>query len=278
MSGNHLHEHTLREAAACRDGCLDIAGVALNLAAMDRLGVPLRRYRSDLARMVTAVADYRRALPRSASGGDFAACLAHVLARDMSFRGDTATYDDLQNANLMRVMDRRKGLPVALGILYIHAARGQGWLAGGLATPGHFLICVSINGTRSILDPFNAGNTVDPRQLRDLFSRAGQAMPGPDALRMLPDQDVLLRLQNNIKLRLLQDGRLAEALAVLDRMRLLAPDRAVLLFESGIVNAQAGHLGIASCQLKHFLEQNSATEPQRVKAALLLQQVQNRLN
>ncbi len=33
------------------------------------------------------------------------------------YHGDTLTCHDLQNANPMRVIDRRKGLPVALGIL-----------------------------------------------------------------------------------------------------------------------------------------------------------------
>ena len=51
-----------------------------------------------------------------------------------------STYDDPQNADLMAVIDRRRGLPVALGILYIHAARAAGLEASGLNTPDHFLL------------------------------------------------------------------------------------------------------------------------------------------
>ncbi len=42
--------------------------------------------------------------------------LSRVIAGTFSYQGDRQTYDDLQNANLMRVIDRRKGLPVALAI------------------------------------------------------------------------------------------------------------------------------------------------------------------
>ena len=64
--------------------------------------------------------------------------LAEVIARSYGYRGDTESYDDLQNADLVRVIERRKGLPVALSILYLDVARRQGWEAEGLAFPGAF--------------------------------------------------------------------------------------------------------------------------------------------
>jgi len=57
------------------------------------------------------------------------AALTQVMAEEHGYGGDRQHYDDLQNANLIRVIDRRRGLPVALGILYLHAARAQGWRA-----------------------------------------------------------------------------------------------------------------------------------------------------
>ena len=46
-----------------------------------------------------------------------ARALNEIILLKHGYSGDELTYDDLQNANLMRVIDRRKGLPVALGIL-----------------------------------------------------------------------------------------------------------------------------------------------------------------
>ena len=59
--------------------------------------------------------------------------LAEVIARSYGYRGDSETYDDLQNADLVRVIERRKGLPVALSILYLarrpraRAGRPRAW-------------------------------------------------------------------------------------------------------------------------------------------------------
>src|SRR3546814_19245031 len=77
----------------------------------------------------------------------------------------------------MRVIDRRKGLPVALGILYMHAARAQGWPAVGLNFPGHFLLRLERHGERAILDPFNEGRVHGATELLDLL----KAMQGQDA-------------------------------------------------------------------------------------------------
>ena len=71
-----------------------------------------------------------------------AAALTAVIAGAEGYCGDDETYDDLQNANLISVIDRRRGLPVALGIIYLQVARAQGWQATGLAFPGHFLISI----------------------------------------------------------------------------------------------------------------------------------------
>lgn len=44
-----------------------------------------------------------------------------------------------RDADLIRVIDRRPGLPVSLTILYVAAARRIGWHADVLNTPGHVM-------------------------------------------------------------------------------------------------------------------------------------------
>ena len=65
----------------------------------------------------------------------------------------------------MAVIDRRRGLPVALGILYLHAARAGGLEACGLNTPSHFLLRISLKGQHALIDPFNGGALVDRERL-----------------------------------------------------------------------------------------------------------------
>jgi regulator of sirC expression with transglutaminase-like and TPR domain len=276
MTAGPTPQDTLRTAASLVDQPLDLAEVALAFAAMDQPSVPLERYRAALAAMVDAVSERLTDLPEGSSAGYQAACLGQVLSGDLAFKGDAATYDDLQNANLMRVIDRRKGLPVALGILYIHAARGQGWAGEGLSFPNHFLIRVRIGADQVILDPFNQGRSMDAAALRDMFQGKGALTPA--ATESVPDRHVLMRLQNNIKLRLHQGERFTEALEILEQMRLLAPDLPHLQREAGMINAQIGNLRAAITLLRGYLDDGAGDPADRHQTAQLLQEMEKRLN
>src|SRR6266478_5889566 len=158
--------HFLRELGASGGRILPIVEAALALAAFERPRVDLGRYRDHLRLIARDVGQHPDA------GGDLAArarALNEIILLKYGYSGDALTYDDLQNANLIRVVDRRKGLPVALGILYIHAARAQGWDAAGLAFPGHFLVRLADGADRVIVDPFHGGATCGAAQLRDLL-------------------------------------------------------------------------------------------------------------
>jgi regulator of sirC expression with transglutaminase-like and TPR domain len=205
--------------------------------------------------------------------------LRDVILGKYGYEGDTLTYDDLQNANLMRVIDRRKGLPVALGILFLHAARAQGWDAAGLAFPGHFLVRLEHEGERAILDPFNAGRVLDAAALRDLLkaTAGNQAELDPRHYAPVSDREVLLRLQNNVKLRLMQMRRPEQAVKVVEAMLMFAPKQAALWREAGLVNAHLDNLRTAIAQLERFMTLETG-ETLRHKTALLLQQLKGRLN
>src|SRR6516162_8976814 len=162
----------LRELGGSDGRILPIAEAALVLASFERQRVDFARYRDHLQLIARDVARHPGA------SGDLAArarALNEIILLKYGYSGDELTYDDLQNANLMRVVDRRKGLPVALGILYMHAGRAQGWDIAGLAFPGHFLVRLSEGRERLILDPFHGGQIRGAAELRDLLkAMAGQ--------------------------------------------------------------------------------------------------------
>src|SRR5690242_14093668 len=145
----------LRELGASGERILPIAEAALALASFERPRIAPTRYRQHLRLLARDVGRHPGAA--AGDGAEPAGALNQVIPLKHGYSGDTLTYDDLQNANLMRVVDRRKGLPVALGILYMHAGRAQGWETVGLAFPGHFLIRLSDGPERLILDPFHGG-------------------------------------------------------------------------------------------------------------------------
>ncbi|WP_395023406.1 SirB1 family protein [Dongia sp.] len=273
----------LTAVGALEDSEIRIAEAGLALAAMDRQRSVPESYHEHLAAIDAEMQKTAAELDCSAADdkglANRATTLGKVLAGNFSYQGDRVTYDDLQNANLMRVIDRRKGLPVALAILYIHAARSQGWAIEGVNFPGHFVVRLHNAGKALILDPFAGGEPCTTADLRrKLKAAAGEkAELQPEHYAAVGNRDILLRLENNLKIRLIQEGDLEKAAAALDRMLLIAPKHAPLYREAGLIQARLGNLNAARAALERFLE-ISDNDSQRHHVARLIQDLGQQLN
>jgi regulator of sirC expression with transglutaminase-like and TPR domain len=209
------------------------------LAALDHRAVDLAPYRDHLAKLAEDARAGLAALRRGMSETDaLARSLADTIAVRHGYAGDSATFDDPQNADLIRVIDRRRGLPVSLGILYIETARRLGATARGLNTPGHFLLALGEEERAKVIDPFNAGVLLHPDELRPVLpALQGEAEYGPVSAR-----DVLLRLLNNIRTRALAGKDMVRSLTIMERMVLIAPRRAELWLDLANANRDVGKL------------------------------------
>lgn len=274
---------TEKQLARLKDLCagdgvrLELLEVTLTLSLLQRdEPIDLVPYRQHVAQMSAAVADlvHRRGATPEA--------LSEVIAQSFAYRGDTETYDDLQNADLVRVIERRRGLPVALAILYLQVARDQGWDAEGLNFPGHFLIRVALDGARHVVDPFNDGIVRDAADLRELTRKVlgPNAQPNPSYYDPVADRQVLLRLQNNMRLRLVQREDWAGAMRVVDRMMAIAPDQPVLQYEAGQINVRLDKRRAAIASFERFLllDDGTADPETRQHATDLLQELRRGLN
>lgn len=269
-------EVILRAAGEAAGDEIDLAVTALAFAARRRPEAGDRRYAGHLTELADAVA---AAAARADTADARLAALRRVLVDRYGYQGDRETYDDLRNADLAHVIDRRCGLPVALSILWLHAGRAQGWTLRGVNFPGHFLLQVEAGGERLIFDPFNGGRSLGAPELRELIKALGGpgAELAPEHCAPLPDRGVLLRLQNNIKTRLLQQHDAAQALAVLDGMLLVAPREAALWREAGLLYAQQESLGAARRHLERAAEL-AETRSARQRIAAELAAIRARLN
>ena len=222
------------------DGEIDLAVAALHFA---RTGIAdparaeaVRAHLSELARDAIAMSgglEHAGARLR-------AAALADLLVRKHGYVGDEVQYDRLANASLIRVIERRRGLPVSLGIIWLHCAHSLGWGAHGVAFPGHFLVAIEGSGVPAIVDVFNGGTTLDAQDMRAILKR-GRALERefrPGLLQPMDRRSVLLRLQNNIKARRLGRKQVAAALQCLDDMLLIAPEDVGMWQEAALLNSQ----------------------------------------
>lgn len=257
---------------------IDIAATALQLA---RIDTPDADWRAAEARLTDLARDAARlALSQTDDRPAIRAeTLIGLVALHHGYRGDADTYDDLANANLIKVTERKKGLPVALGVIWLHAAHAAGWPAHGLDFPGHFLIAIEGKGAQAVVDVFSGGTPMDARDLRQLIKR----VEGPDAelrpgvLLPMSARAVLMRLQNNIKLRRLQAGDFAGALACTEDMLRLAPDAATLWREVATMHQRFGHVAAAlRCYQQFLILVPQGEAAARVRAAMTA--LRSRLN
>ena len=236
------------------DAEIDIADAALQLARVDAPTADWSAARDHLSELARAAATLAETIPSDDLGGR-AVALSGLLGARYGYRGDTDTYDDQANANLIRVIERRRGLPVALGVLWLHAARAAGWVGHGVDFPAHFLIALTGERGQVVLDVFHGGTPLNARDLRVLLKRieGEEAELRPGLLRPLSTRRVLLRLQNNIMTRRLQAGDTAGGLACAEDMLRIAPDHAELWRQTAGLHRQLDQIGAALRCYDQFL-------------------------
>ena len=66
--------------------------------------------------------------------------LNRLLFDELQFTGNSEHYSDPRNSFLNEVLDRRTGIPISLGVVYMEVARRANLHAEGINFPGHFLV------------------------------------------------------------------------------------------------------------------------------------------
>jgi hypothetical protein len=99
-----------------------------------------------------------------------AAATAALLGREHGFTGDTTEYDHPDNSMLDLVLERRRGLPILLSVVYAEVGRRAGLPLAGVGLPGHFVTGHFGAVPPVLLDPFGGGAQVtyagDPADVR----------------------------------------------------------------------------------------------------------------
>ena len=278
-AGEIAPEAYLAKLGEAGEGPHDIAVAALMLSALDHPGKKLASYRAHLSEIAHGARVEAEFAPNAERAAE---AVAAVLAGRYGYDGDRMQYETPGNADFLQVIEKRRGLPVALGILYIHAARAAGHESSGLFAPGHFMLRIAVKGSEAFVDPFNAGVALDRERLAGprmgaLF--ADPPAPGePSPFDPVGDTDVLLRLLNNIKGRALKARDMARGLEIARRMTVLAPRRAPLWLDLGRLQEASGALSAARAAFERTLSIASAGDALHNEAALALHALKRRLN
>lgn len=276
FSDPDVAEQWLASLAGVPDEAIDLTGASLALGALER---PWQSLDREVAHLKAITGDLRRSVASGLPLAARAEAINAVLYSRHGYTGDQETYDDLRNANLLSVIERRRGLPIALSILYLHLASSLGWPAEGINFPGHFLVRLGDGPERLMVNPFDEGRAIGAGELRALLKvvEGGNAELKPQHYAPAPKRDILLRLQNNVKIRQIQANRLDDARRTVNRMLLYAPSRPALWHALGILNAETGRPKAAMDALQKVATLDNAGVWQR-QVAQLMQTLRHKLN
>ena len=135
-------EPALDELALALAGELRPVDAAAALDSLDRLGAEVREAADDGGR------------------AGVEACRL-VLGERHGFRGDADDYDSPDNSMLDLVLDRRRGLPILLSVVWIEVARRAGIELRGVGLPGHYVVGAFAGDRPRLVDPFAGGAPLD---------------------------------------------------------------------------------------------------------------------
>jgi regulator of sirC expression with transglutaminase-like and TPR domain len=155
--------------------------------------------------------------------------LNHFFFEELGFAGNREHYDEADNSYLNRVIERRRGIPISLSLLYTEIGRALGLRLAGVAFPGHFLVRLDRSTGASIIDVFDSGRMLSESELQRRLQAAfadARARPLAVYLQPTPQRDVLLRWLSNLKRAHANARDWAQLLKVADRLVALRPTAA----------------------------------------------------
>ena len=267
----------LRRAGSTEDKDIDLAEAALALGLIFLPGLHIDRYRQHLAKLSEQVREEFEERRRSKKKDALelrVQVLRQVIHGENGYCGDEKNDDDIQNANFIRVIERRRGLPVSLGIIYIVLARKMGWVCDGLSFPGHFVIRMERDGERIILDPFKEGQEMNAATLRQLLKSivGTSAELSHNFYDAISNREILLRLENNLKKRLIDHEDYAQAIVAAEAIEAFSPQEYRTYLDKGVLYAKLGQKRAAIAALEAYIAKTPHAQ-EKHQAQLLLQQL-----
>ena len=272
----------LSEIGSQTDDDFNLARAALLLASVSNPSVKLERYLNHIEKLVEETAERYKALLDAGADENIEtrlAALKHTLVDKNGYLGDHDNPDHIQNADLIRVIDRGKGGAVCLSILYTHICNTLGWLAYGISLPSYFAVMIEKDGRRLIFDPFEQCHVLHAADLRRIVKRAmGQdAELSADFYEPVAKRDMIIKLQNLVKTAQIEREDYEGALNSVEAMRALAPKEYRLLLDAGVLLARTNHKTDALEVLQDYISQ-APDARDRQQAALLLQEIRHSLD
>jgi regulator of sirC expression with transglutaminase-like and TPR domain len=202
----------------------------------------------------------------SSSAGEVLQALNRIMFEQEGFKGSPDNYYDPQNSFLNRVLERKRGIPITLSLVYSEVGRLAGFPLYGIALPGHFIAGFFHESGMIYIDPFNRGAVLAETECCKMIEvRFGREAAGDASWRTPASKKTILkRMLRNLKAIYLQSGRDMLALEMIQWIMAIDPDAPAELKERGMLYEAMGNFASATLDFKHYLEVAPDSEDDQV--------------
>jgi regulator of sirC expression with transglutaminase-like and TPR domain len=223
--------------ADCPDDVFDVPAVLWDLARLDHNEIAIEDAQDIIRSMVAS-------LPPEDDMGilEQHAALVRVIHQEFGFTTDDPSGQP-EHMDFVSVVQRKRGLAVALGAIYLALAQARDWSVMGINFPGHFLIQMGQGQSRILIDPVQ-GDILQASDLRRLLKETlgVHAELQHNHYQQVTPRAWVIRLYNNRKTALLQDGHVLQALDVVKALLCVAPFEARLFYDAAVLATRLDHL------------------------------------
>lgn len=192
--------------------------------------------------------------------------LSEFLYREQGFCGNREQYYEPTNSYLNEVLERRTGIPITLGIVYLAVAQAAGLPVYGISAPGHFVLGCCDLDEELFVDPFNDGDVLARNACRRRIERInGEPESMTDELfRPASVREIAVRVLRNLKAAYAMDNRWWDVLPVQQRLTLLLPHLMDEQRDLGLVYLRTGHVSSAIDLIADYVEQSEPEQAELV--------------
>lgn len=208
--------------------------------------------------------------------------LCEVIVEQEGFTGNEDDYYDPQNSYLNRVLERRTGIPISLGIIWIEVARRLKWPVSGINMPGHFLLRIDDPDRFVLIDPFRGGRAVGVDDCKRILAHHfdGKVEFRDEFLNPVGARYILTRVLNNLRQIYFSSQDWDRLRLVVRRLAAIQPNEPRVLQYLAAVSYYSGDVRGACAELSAYLDARpDADDSPRIREQLVqLQAVLAALN
>lgn len=264
-----------RDLTEREDEKINLAAAALVIAAAEYPELAAEPWLAILDRL----AEQAQAAPEASPLENIAA-LNQLLFEQEKFKGNEEEYDDPRNSFLNDVLERKTGIPITLSLVYLEVARRRRLPVVGVGFPAHFLVKYVDAGREIVIDPYHCGTiltTADCEQLLKTHFGAAAELKA-EFLRAVTNSQILSRMLNNLKGSYFRRGLYPKVLTMIELALTLDEDPLPDLRDRGMVYFAMARYADAVADLKSYIAQAPASDPQKNEVLKILHRIRSLMN